>query len=149
MALPCSSDIGELGVVAELGGAQREACVGGWRGHVWLWREGGLELVGVGGIARLVMWEDGWGGEDPVRVWSWVPGVSWVVGVRADAQGHLVNYSACLRVREAVAVLEERGRRRARGQDGMGVVGSGEGAARSVGQQGVRGQALGVCVLGG
>lgn len=31
----------------------------------------------------------------------------------------------------------------------MGVVSGGEGAAGRVGQQGVRGQALGVCVRGG
>lgn len=110
-------------------------------------REGRLELVrvGVGGIARLVMWVDGRGGEEPVWVRS---GVSRVVGVGSDAQGHLVNYSASLGVGEAVAVLEERGRRRAGGQDGMGVVSSGEGATGRVGQQGVCGQALGVCVRG-
>lgn len=105
--------------------------------------EGRLELVGVGGIAGLVMWVDGWGGEEPVWVGSGVPRV-----VGADAQGHLVNYSASLGVGEAVAVLEERGRRTRR-QDGVGMVSSGEGATGRVGQQGVRGQALGVCVWGG
>lgn len=96
-----------------------------------------LELVRVVGIAGLVVRVDGRGREEPVRVGS---GVSGVVGVRADAQGHLVNYSASLGVGETVAVLEERGR--ARGQDGVvgvGVVSGGEGPAGRVGQQGVRG----------
>lgn len=86
----CPSDIRELGVVAEFGGAQREARVGGWRGHVWVrrgrrWREWRLELMGMVGIAVLV---DGRGGEEPVWVRS---RVSRVVGVGADAQGYLVN----------------------------------------------------------
>lgn len=141
MAPPCSSDIRELGVVAELGGAQREACVGGWGGHVRVrrgrWRrEGRLELVGVGGISRLVVRVDGWGREEPVRVGS---GVSRVVRVGADAQGHLVNYSASLGVGKTVAMLEERGRRWARRQDGVGMVGGGEWAAGRVGQQSVGG----------
>lgn len=97
-------------------------------------------------VARLVMRVNGRGGEEPV----WV---SRVVGVGADAQGYLVDYSASLGVGEAVAVLEERRRRRgrrARGQDGMGVVSGGEGGpAGRVGQQGVRGQALGVSVRSG
>lgn len=134
-------------MVAELGGAQREACIGGRGGQVRVRRgEGRLELVGVVGVAGLVMRVDGWGGEEPVWVGS---GVSRVVGVGADAQGHLVNYSASLGVGETVAVLEERGRRRARRQDVVGVVSSGERATWRVGQQGVRGQALGVCVGGG
>lgn len=112
----------------------------------WRRGEGRFELVGVVGVTGLVMGVDGRRGKEPVWVGS---GVSRVVGVGADAQGHLVNYSAPLGVGETVAVLEERGRRRARGQDGMGVVGGGEGAAGRVGQQGVCGQALGVCVRGG
>lgn len=134
-------------MVAELGGAQREACVGGRGGHVRVRRgKGRLELVGVVGITRLVMWVDGWGGEEPVWVGSWV---SRVVRVGGDAQGYLVNYSASLGVGETVAVLEERWWRRARGQDGMGVVSGGEGGIGRVRQQGVRGQALGMCVRGG
>lgn len=134
-------------MVAELRGAQREACVCGRGGHVRVRRgEGRLELVGVVGIARLVMWVDGRGRKEPVRMGS---GVSRVVGVGADAQGNLVNYSASLGVGETVAVLEERGRRRARGQDGVGVVSSGEGATGRVGQQGVCGQALAVSVRAG
>lgn len=103
--------------------------------------------MGVVGVTGLVMGVDGRGGEEPVWVGS---GVSGMVGMGADTQGHLVNYSASLGVGETVAVLEERGRR-ARGQDGMGVgvVGGGEGAAWRVGQQGVCGQALGVCVWAG
>lgn len=134
-------------MVAELGGAQREACIGRRGGQVRVRRgKGRLELVGVVGIARLVMRVHGWGGEEPVWVGS---GVSRVVGVGADAQGHLVNYGASLGVGETVAVLEERGRRRrARRQDVVGVVSSSEGATWGVGQQGVRGQALGVCVGG-
>lgn len=136
-------------MVAELGGAQREACVGGRGGHVRVRRgKGRLELVGVVGIARLVMRVDGRGGQEPVWMGSGVPRVVGV-GVGVDAQGHLVNYSASLGVGETVAVLEERGRRRASGQDGVGVVRGGEGAAGRVGQQGVCGQALGVCVRGG
>lgn len=138
-------------VVAELGGAEREAGVGSRRGHVRVRRrrrrrEGGLELVGVGRVAGLVMRVDGRGGEEPVRVGRRVPGV---LRVGADAQGHLVNYGAALGMGKAVARLEERGRRRARGQDGVGVGvvgGGGEGRSGRVGQQGVRGQALGVCV---
>lgn len=95
--------------------------------------KGRFELVGVGGIAGLRMWVNSWGGEEPVRVGS---GVSRVVGMGADAQGHLVNYSASLGVGETVAVLEERGRR-ARGQDGVRVGSSGEGATGWVGQKGV------------
>lgn len=121
-------------MVAELGGAQRKTCVGCWGGHVRVMRgKGRFELVGVGGIAGLRMWVNGWGGEEPVWVGS---GVSRVVGMGADAQGHLVNYSASLGVGETVAVLEERGRR-ARGQDGVRVGSSGEGATGWVGQQGV------------
>lgn len=66
-ALPCPSDISKLGVVVELAGAEREACVGRRGGHVRMRRgKGRLELVGVGGIARLVMWVDSWGREEPV-----------------------------------------------------------------------------------
>lgn len=76
-------------MVAELGGAQGEACVGRRGGHVGVRRgrrrEGGLELVWVVGVARLMVRVDGWGGEEPVRVRSGV------VGVGADAQGHLVD----------------------------------------------------------
>lgn len=145
----CSSDIRELRVVTEFGGAQREACVGGWGGHVgvrrWWGRwERGLELVGVGGVAVLVVRVDGRGWEKPVWVGT---GVSRVVGVGADAQGHLVNYGASLWVGETIAVLEEGSR--PRGQDGVGVVGGGEGTAGWVRQQSVWGQALGVCVWGG
>lgn len=61
------------------------------------------------------------------------------VGVGADAKRHLVNYSACLGMSEAVAVLEERGGR-ARGEDGVGVVRGSDGATGWVGQQGVCGQ---------
>lgn len=123
--------------MAELGGAQGEACEGSWRGHVGVrWREGRLELVGVVGVSRLGMLRDGWRGKEPVWVWSRVP---WVVGVGAYAKGHLVNYSASLGMGETIAVLDERGRW-ARGQDG---VGSGvEGAAGGIRQQGV-------CVGGG
>lgn len=134
-------------MVAELGGAQREACEGGRGGHVRVRRgEGRLELVGVVGVTGLVMWVDGWGGEEPVWVGS---RVSRVVGVGADTQGHLVNYSASLGVGETVTVLEERWWGRARGQDGVGVVTSGEGGVGRVGQKGVCGQALGMCVRGG
>ena len=134
-------------MVAELGGAQREAGVGSWRGHVGVRRgrrrgEGRLELVGQVGVAGLVVRVDGRGGQEPVC------GMSMVVVVGADAQGYLVNYSASLWVGETIAVLEERGRR-ARGQDGMGVVGGAEGPTGTVGQQGVGGQGLGVGVLGG
>lgn len=123
MAPARPSDVGELGVVAELGGAQGEARVGRRRGHVWLvWGERGLEGVGVGGVARLVVGEDGRRGEDPVmRVRVVV-----VVVVRADAQGHLVDYCAPLRVGEPIAVLQEG--RAPGGQDGrvgVGVVGGG------------------------
>lgn len=118
-------------MVAELGGAQREAGVGGGGGHVRVWRrERGLELVGVVvGVAGLVVRVDGGGGEEPVRVGDRVSGVV------ADTQGDLVHYSAALWVGETVAVLEEGGR--ARGQDGVWVVNVGR-----VGQQGV-------CVRGG
>lgn len=44
-------------------------------------------------------------------------------------------------------MLEERSRPRR--QDGVGVVGGGEGTTGWVGQQGVWGQALGVCMRGG
>lgn len=132
--------------MVELGGAQREACEGGRGGHERVRRrEGRLELVRVGvGVAGLVVRVDGRGREQPVRV-------SRVVGVRADAQRHLVNYGASLRVGETVAVLKEsRGRRGAGRQDGVGVVSGGEGAGVGrVGEQGVCGQALGVCVRGG
>lgn len=73
---------------------------------------------------------------------SRVPGV---VGV--DAQGHLVDYSTSLGVGQAVAALEEWGGRTRR-QNGVGVVSSGEGPTGRVGEQGVCGQALGVCVWG-
>lgn len=127
-------------MVTEFGGTQREACVGGWGGHVGVRRrERRLELVRVGGVAVLVVRVDGRGGEEPVWVGTGVPRV-----VGADAQGHLVNYSASLWVGETVAVLEEGSR--PRGQDGVG--GGGEGTAGWVGQQGVWGQALGVCVWG-
>lgn len=134
MGRSCSSDIRELGVVAELGGAQREACVRcGWRGQVrvhgggWVRRERGLELVVgvVGGVGGLVVRVDGWGGQEPVRV----------VVVGAYAKGHLMNYGASLGVRETIGVLEERGR--ARGEEG--VVRGAEGSAGRVGQQGVSG----------
>lgn len=86
----CSSDVWKLGVVAEFGGAQGKACVGCWRGHVWVRRgERRLELMGEGAIAGLVMGVDRWGRKEPVGV----------VRVSADAQGHLVNYSASLWVR--------------------------------------------------
>lgn len=92
--------------------------------------------MGEGAIAGLVMGVDSWGREEPVGV----------VRVSADAQGHLVNYSAPLWVRQAVTVLDKRGRRRRRGrQDGLcRVMSSGEGASRLVGKKRVRGQALGV-----
>lgn len=93
--------------------------------------EGRLELVGVVGVARLVMWVDGWGGKEPVWMGS---RMSRVMGVGADTHGHLVNYGASLRVGETVAVLEERGRR-ARGQYTMR--GGSEGAAGRVSNQGV------------
>lgn len=114
-------------MVAELGGAQRKACVGcGRRRHVRV-RGGGrgrrerrLELVvRVGGVGGLVVRVDGRRRQEPVRV---------VVG--AEAKGHLVNYSASLWVGQTVAVLEERGW--ARGQDRVGVVGG----VGWVGQQG-------------
>lgn len=114
-------------MVAELGGAQRKARVGrgrgrhvGVRGGGWGSWEGGFELVvRVGGEGGLVVRVDGRGRQEPVRV-----------VVRADAEGHLVNYSASLWVGQTIAVLEERGR--ARGQDGVGVVGG----VGGVGQQG-------------
>lgn len=105
-------------MVAELGGAQRKACVGcGRRRHVRV-RGGGrgsrkrrLELVvRVRPIGGLVVRVDGRRRQKSVRM---------VVG--ADAKGHLVNYSASLWMGQTVAVLEERGR--ARGQDVVGVVG--------------------------
>lgn len=92
-----------------------------------------MRVVGVSGLVVRV---DGWGGEEPVRVGS---GVSGVVRVGADAQGHLVNYGASLSVGKAVAMLEERGGRRAGGQDGVGMVGGGEWATGGVGEQGVGG----------
>lgn len=123
-------------MVAELGGAQREACIGGRGRHERVrrgrGREGGLELVRVVGVARLVVRVDGRGGQETVG-----SGV-----VRGDAQGDLVYEGATLRVRETVAVLEERRGRGAGRQDGMGVVGAGEVGAGGVGQQGVGGQAL-------
>lgn len=82
---PGSSDVRKL--VVEFGGAQGEACEGGWGGHVRVRREGGLELVRVVRVARLKVGVDGWGGEEPVRR----SGVSGVVGVGANAQSHLVN----------------------------------------------------------
>lgn len=120
-------------MVVELGGAQREAGVGGGGRHVGVgrgrrrWREGGLErVVGVAGV-------DGGRGEEPVRV------VVVVGGVGAEAQRHLVDYGAPLRVGQTVAMLEEWGRGRAGGQDGVGVVGGAERPAGGVGQQGVGG----------
>lgn len=99
--------------------------------------------MGVGDIAWLVMWVNGRRGEDPVRV----------VGEGTDAQGHLVNDSASLRMGETVAVLEEGGRSWRRGasrQNGMALVMSrGEGTSGRAGEKGMRGQALGVCVRGG
>lgn len=138
-AAGAASDIRELGVVAELGGAQREAGVGGGGRQVGVrrrrgrGREGRLELVGVVAGLVVVVGVDGGRGEEPVRV-----GVGVVV---VEAQGHLVDYGAALRVRQTVAMLEERGRGRAGGQDGVGVgvVGGGERPAGGVGQQGVGG----------
>lgn len=129
-----SSDIRKVGVMTELGGAEREACVGYWGGHVrvrrgWRWLERRLELMDIAGLMVRV---DGWGGEEPV-------------GVSADAQSHLVDYSASLGVGKTITVLEER--RRLRGQDGVGV--GSEGTTWRVGQEGVWGQALVVCVLSG
>lgn len=49
--------------------------------------ESGLELMGEGAVAGLVMGVDSWGGKEPMG------------GVSADAQGHLVNYGASLWVR--------------------------------------------------
>lgn len=87
-------------MVVKLGGAQREACVGSPGGQVRVGRgEGRLELVGVGGIGRLMMWVDGWGRKNLV----WVR--SWVVGVGTNPHSHLVNYRTSLGVREAVAGL--------------------------------------------
>lgn len=89
-------------MVAEFGGAEGEARVGRWRGHVGVRRgEGGLELVGQGAVAGLVVGVHRRGGEEPVGV----------VRVGADAQGHLVNDGASLRVRQTVTVLNERGGR--------------------------------------
>lgn len=123
-------------MVAQLGGAQREAGVGGGGGQVGVRgrrRERRLELVRVVGVAGLVVGVDGGRGEEPVRV-----------GVRrrgrgAEAQRHLVDYGAALGVGQTVAVLQEGGRRRAGGQDGVGVVGGGERPAGGVGEQGVGG----------
>lgn len=80
--------------MSEFGWTQREARVGGGRSHIWVrrgqWRgEGGLELVGVVNIARLLVWV-----------------IARMLRVAADAHGHLVNYSAPLAVGEAVAVLK-------------------------------------------
>ena len=134
-------------MVAELGGAEREASEGGRGGHVGVRRrrrqvgEVRLELVmGVGvRVAGPVMRVHGRRGEEPVRV------------SRANAQGDLVNNGASLGMRDTVPRLEER--RRVRGEHGVvmvvGVVRGGEGAGRRVGEQGVRGQTLGVCVRGG
>lgn len=80
---PGSSDVRKL--MVEFGGAQGEACEGGWGGHVRVRREGRLELVRVMDVTGLKVGVDGWGGEEPVRS----SGVSRVVG--ADAQSHLVN----------------------------------------------------------
>ena len=95
-------------MVAELGGAQREACVGSRGGHVGVRRgrrrgKGRLELVWVVGVAGLVVWVDGRRGEESVWVGS---GMSRVVGMGADTQGHLVNYSTSLGMSETIAVLE-------------------------------------------
>lgn len=93
--------------------------------------------MGEGAIAGLVVRVDRWGGKEPVRV----------VGVSADAQGHLVNYSAPLWVGQTITVLNQRGRGR---QDGLGgVMSSSEGASGLVGKQRVGGQALGVRGGGG
>lgn len=136
MALLRPSDVGELGVVAQLGGAEREACVGHRRGHEGLVRgEGRLEGVRDGGVARLGVGEDGGRGQDSVLVVV-VVGRRWR-GVRADAQRHLVDQGAPLRVREAVPVLQQ-GRRPGRQQVGVGAGGGG------VGQQCVSGQGRGV-----
>lgn len=90
--------------------------------------------MGEGAIAGLVMGVDSWGRKKPVGV----------VRVSADAQGHLVKYSASLWVRETVTVLNKRGRRRRR-QDGLcRVMSSSEGTSRLVGKKPVCGQALGV-----
>lgn len=113
---------------AELGGAEREARVGRGGGHVGVRRgERRLELMGEGAVGV-----DGWGGKEPVGV----------VGGGADAQGHLVNYSAPLWVRQTITVLNQRGRG---GQDGLaGVVSGSEGTGGLVGKQRVGGgQALG------
>lgn len=120
-------------MAAQLGGAQGEAGVGRGGRHVGVGRgERRLERREGGAVAGRVMGVDGWGGEEPVRVRR----------VSADAQGHLVDYSAPLWVRQAVAVLNERGGRRR--QDGLrgGVMGGREGPAGLVGKQRVRGQAL-------
>lgn len=89
-------------------------------------RKRGLELVEVVGVARLMVRVDSGGGEEPVRV---------VVGMGAEAHGHLVNDGAYLRMGETVAVLEERRGRGVRGQ--YGVRGGGQGAAGWIGEQGV------------
>lgn len=108
---------------AKFGGAEREARVGRRGGHVGVRRgERRLELMGEGAVARLVMGVDRWGGKEPVRV----------VRVSADAQGHLVNYSAPLWVRQTITVLNQRGRG---GQDGLGgVMSSSEGTSGLVGK---------------
>lgn len=120
-------------MVAELGGAHGEAAVRSSRGgHVGVrvGGEGRLELVWVVAIARLMVGMDGGGGEQPVWVWSRVPGM---VRVAADTHGELMDYGASLCVGETVAVLQQRGGRGARGQDGTGVVSCGDGAAGRVG----------------
>lgn len=127
--------------MAELGGAQRKAGIGRGRGcHVRVrgggrgsWERGFELVVRVGDVGGLVVRVDGRRRQEPVRV---------VVG--ADAKGHLVNYSASLWVGQTVTVLEESGR--ARGQDGVGVVGC-VGWVRQQGRGGgVRGAAVGqVC----
>lgn len=74
--------------MAEFGGAQGEAGEGGRGRQVRVGRgrgrEGGLELVRVVGVARRMVGVDGRGGEEPVRR-------ARVVGVGADAEGHLVD----------------------------------------------------------
>lgn len=119
-------------MVAQLGGAEGEAGVGRGGRHVGVGRgERRLERREGGAVAGRVMRVDGWGGEEPVRVRR----------VSEGAQGHLVDYSAPLWVRQTVTVLNERGGRRQDGLRGR-VMGGREGPAGLVGKQRVRGQAL-------
>ena len=99
------SDVGELVVVAGLGGAEREAGKGGRGGHVGVrvWRRqagevrlelvmGERERVRVGGPMMRV---HGRRGQEAVRG-------------RGDAQGDLVNDGPARGMRETVTRLEER-----------------------------------------